>query len=249
MRPWPWSSRSAWGRRAAASIRSGTLMADEGVQGRQRQLSPRRTGRRRPRSTRRRCRATPNYDATPTSSSATATTTCTSRPARARPTNDAYIQKAIDNYQKAADKDTDPADARSWRSQYLVAAYGPDKLNDPAQGRADRPGDDRPSSRTSRPTTSALSKLYEDGGRYDEAEQALQQGARRQAERPDPSTRRSSGYYNRQGDFHKTIDSAREGRRARAEQPRGLPPRRDVLLGEGPQGLPPLRRRQEGLHR
>src|ERR1044072_9859928 len=44
-------------------------------------------------------------------------------------TNDAYIQKAIDNYRKAADKNTDKAWKKS-SLEDLAAAYGSDKLND-----------------------------------------------------------------------------------------------------------------------
>src|SRR5260221_863156 len=47
-------------------------------------------------------------------------------------TNNAYIQKAITNYRNAADKNTD----RAWKKsalEYLAAAYGSDKLNDPVK--------------------------------------------------------------------------------------------------------------------
>src|SRR5436305_14739781 len=44
-------------------------------------------------------------------------------------TNDSYIQKAIDNYRKAADKNSDKAWKKS-SLEYLAAAYGSDKLND-----------------------------------------------------------------------------------------------------------------------
>src|SRR5216683_2390526 len=50
------------------------------------------------------------------------------------PTNDAYIQKAIANYRKAADKNIDPAWKKS-ALQYLSAAYASDKLNDPAKAK------------------------------------------------------------------------------------------------------------------
>src|SRR4051812_43841986 len=44
--------------------------------------------------------------------------------------NDAYIQKAIDNYTIAAERDPKP-EMRKLALQYLVNAYGPDKLNAP----------------------------------------------------------------------------------------------------------------------
>ena len=52
--------------------------------------------------------------------------------------NDAMLTKAVDNYQKAAEKlaaSPDPADKKLGKLslEYLVASYGPDKLNDPAK--------------------------------------------------------------------------------------------------------------------
>src|SRR3954447_4075560 len=46
--------------------------------------------------------------------------------------NDSYIQKAIEHYKIAAEKDPVPA-TRKLALQYLVAAYGPEKLSDPSQ--------------------------------------------------------------------------------------------------------------------
>ena len=56
------------------------------------------------------------------------------KPTRAgEPENDAYIQKAIENYRKAAETDPAAEHARSWRCSTSVAAYGPEKLNNPAK--------------------------------------------------------------------------------------------------------------------
>ena len=46
------------------------------------------------------------------------------------PENDALIQKAIENYEKSAEQDPKP-EMRKLALQYLVAAYGPEKLNAP----------------------------------------------------------------------------------------------------------------------
>ena len=181
----------------------------------------------------------------PISSWATATTSSTSRPSRVTPANDAYIQKAIENYRKAADKNTDPAWKKS-ALQYLSAAYGSDKLNDPAKAEPvyqeiialepKEPGN-----------YMALAKLYEDAGRYDDAE--AQYNKAKEVKPNDPSVLAGlAGYYNRQGDFPKTIAALEAGRRARAEQSRGLPPRRRLLLGQDPRRLPPLGRREARLH-
>ena len=56
------------------------------------------------------------------------------RPTRkGEPTNDAYLEKAIANYKLAAEKITNDPKMRTLALQYLVATYGPDKLNDPTQ--------------------------------------------------------------------------------------------------------------------
>lgn len=118
--------------------------------------------------------------------------------------NDAYIQKAIDNYKKGAEKDPN-ALMRKRSLEYLVAAYGTDKLNDPSQAeplvqRIIQLEPNEPSNYFS------LSKIYEDAGRYEEAEAALLKG--RDAKPNDPAVFATvSGYYNRQGDFPKTMEA------------------------------------------
>ena len=49
--------------------------------------------------------------------------------------NDALLTKAIENYKLAADKETDPK-MKKLALDYLVSAYGPDKLNDPTEAEA-----------------------------------------------------------------------------------------------------------------
>ena len=46
--------------------------------------------------------------------------------------NDALLTKAIENYKLAAEKETDPK-MKKLSLDYLVAAYGPDKLDDPTR--------------------------------------------------------------------------------------------------------------------
>src|SRR5437773_2132589 len=88
--------------------------------------------------------------------------------------NDALLTKAVDNYQKAAEKlsaSDKPEDKKLGKLslEYLVAAYGPDKLNDPAKAEPVvqkmiqmEPGE---------PTNYfQLAKIYEDAGAYEEAE-------------------------------------------------------------------------------
>jgi tetratricopeptide (TPR) repeat protein len=127
------------------------------------------------------------------------------KPARkGEPENDAYMTKAIENYTKAAEVAKNPLIKRR-ALEYLVAAYGSDKLNDPSQAEPVvlkmiqmDPGDPG--------AYFALSKIYEDAGRYEEAEQALTKA--REAKPNDPSVYNTLGqYYNRQGEFEKTIEA------------------------------------------
>ena len=62
--------------------------------------------------------------------------------------------------------------------------------------------------------------MYEDAGRYDEAEQALLK-ARGQAEEPIVYTTLSA-FYNRQGDFDKTIETLKTAADLQPENPQGF---------------------------
>lgn len=121
--------------------------------------------------------------------------------------NDEYLKKAIEGYRKCADKETDPK-LKDLALKYLVAAYGPDKANDPAQAvsiieemiKID-------------PTDVAnyfvLSKMYEDAGNLEVAEQEL---LKAKEMRPNDSNTymQLAGFYNRQGDFEKTMQALQE---------------------------------------
>ncbi len=50
---------------------------------------------------------------------------------RGEPANDELLEKAIENYKLASEKITQDEKMRTLSLEYLVAAYGPDKLNDP----------------------------------------------------------------------------------------------------------------------
>jgi tetratricopeptide (TPR) repeat protein len=127
------------------------------------------------------------------------------KPSRAgEPENDSYLQKAVENYKKAADKETDPK-MKELSLQYLVSAYGPDKLNDPAQAEpiVQSMIELAPSEAGN---YFVLAKMYEDAGRYEEAEATLLK-ARDMAPKEPAVYTTLAGYYNRQGDFERTIEA------------------------------------------
>jgi tetratricopeptide (TPR) repeat protein len=132
------------------------------------------------------------------------------RPGRqGEPENDAYLHKAVENYNKAIEiiKEDEPsgAEIRKLSYEYLIAAYGPDKLNDfekavPIGERLIQMEPNEPGN------YQTLGKLYEDQGRYEEAEQYFLKGA--EVRPNDPlGYQILAGYYNRQGNFEKTMDA------------------------------------------
>jgi len=126
------------------------------------------------------------------------------------PANLALLPKAVQNYELAVEKLSDPKDVglQKLALQYLVAAYGPDKLNDPVKAEPNvqrlirlDPADPA--------NYFALAKIYEDSGVYDEAEKVLAMA--KDAKPGDPAVYMTlAGYYNRQGQFDKTIAALKE---------------------------------------
>ena len=132
--------------------------------------------------------------------------------------NDGFMTKAIEHYTIAAERSKNPLIKR--RSlEYLVAAYASDKLNDPAQAEpvvqkmiALDPTDPG--------AYFQLSQIYEQAGRYDEAEQALIKA--REAKPNDPAVYNAiAGYYNRQGDFDKTMEAFHKAAELEPNNPQG----------------------------
>ncbi len=121
--------------------------------------------------------------------------------------NDEYLKKAIENYRKSADTEKDPK-LKKLSLEYLVAAYGPDKMDDPSQAvpiieemiRLD----------PTEPTNYfVLSKMYEDAGNYEEAEKQL---LKAKEMRPNDANvyMQLAGFYNREGEFDKTMQALQE---------------------------------------
>jgi tetratricopeptide (TPR) repeat protein len=118
--------------------------------------------------------------------------------------NDGYLTKAIEYYKLASEKEQDPT-LRKRSFEFLVAAYGPDKMNDPSQ---QEPIVNRMIELDPQDATNyfALAKIREDAGDYPAAEEVLQ---RAKTARPnDPQVYlQLAGFYNRQEEFDKTIEA------------------------------------------
>jgi tetratricopeptide (TPR) repeat protein len=136
------------------------------------------------------------------------------------PENDGFLTKAVANYRLAIDtlKDVpDPKEIRKLSFEYLIAAYGTDKLNDLNQAEpiaqqliALEP--DEPSN------YQALGNLYEKAGRYDEAERYFKKAV--EVKPKDPATYKNlAGYYNRQGQFEKTMAAFEQGANVEPNNP------------------------------
>ncbi|MBM3749877.1 MAG: tetratricopeptide repeat protein [Acidimicrobiia bacterium] len=127
------------------------------------------------------------------------------------------LQKAVDNYNKAITviKDEEPSGAqiRKLSYEYLIAAYGPDKLNDftHAEPIAKKLIEMEPSEPSNYRT---MGDLYEKQGMYEEAEAYFLKSVE---VRPTDALGFSvlAGYYNRQGNFEKTMEAWEN--RAKAE--------------------------------
>ena len=141
------------------------------------------------------------------------------KPARkGEPDNDAFMTKAIENYTLAAERAKDPLIKRR-ALEYLVASYASDKLDDPAQAEPvvqkmiamdpNEPG-----------AYFQLAKIYEDAGRYDEAEATLMKA--KEARPNDPAVYNAlAGYYNRQGEFEKTMEAFQRAAELEPNNPQG----------------------------
>jgi tetratricopeptide (TPR) repeat protein len=126
-----------------------------------------------------------------------------------KPENDALINKAVENYALAVERldanDPTQAKIKGLSLQYLMAAYGPEKLNDPVKAEPViirliqlDPGEPA--------NYFQLAKLYEDAGEYEAAEKVYL--AAREAKPADSNVYlQLAGYYGRMGQFDKTIEA------------------------------------------
>jgi tetratricopeptide (TPR) repeat protein len=118
--------------------------------------------------------------------------------------NDEYLKKAIDNYRKCADMEKDPL-LRKRSLEYLVNAYGPDKLGDP--GQAVPIIEEMIKLEPTEPTNYfMLATMYENGGNYEVAEQQLLKAKEMRPSSADVYMQ-LAGFYNRLGEFEKTMQA------------------------------------------
>ena len=118
--------------------------------------------------------------------------------------NDELMTKAIDNYKKSAEIEKAP-NIRQLAMQYLVAAYGPDKLNEPEQA---EPVIQRMIEMDPKDTTNyfGLAKIYADNGDYEKAE--AQYLKAKEVKPNDPAVYlQLAGFYETQGEFEKMMDA------------------------------------------
>jgi tetratricopeptide (TPR) repeat protein len=127
------------------------------------------------------------------------------RPARkGDPDNDAYLQKAVENYRKAAE--LSPDDQYRLRAlQYMVPVHGPDKLDAPEEAerlvqRLIEMDPDDPL------YYFQLSRLYEDSGDFPRAEEQLLRAREIRPNDPDVYNQLAR-YYEARGEFDKQMEA------------------------------------------
>jgi len=121
--------------------------------------------------------------------------------------NDQFLQKAIDNYKLATEKSQDPK-IKKLALDYLVYAYGPDKLNDPTQS---EPIVQQMIQLDPNDTTNyfMLAKIYEDNGNLDQAE-AMFNKAKEVKPKDATVYQQLAGFYQRQGEFDRLIAAVQQ---------------------------------------
>ena len=118
--------------------------------------------------------------------------------------NDELLENAIDHYITSVDSEAN-VEMRKLSMQYLVAAFGPDKANLPAK--SEPVLQQMIESDPSNPDNYfVLSKLYEDSGLFEEAEEVLDRVQDLRADDPIVHMR-VAGFYDRNEEFDLTIEA------------------------------------------
>jgi tetratricopeptide (TPR) repeat protein len=139
------------------------------------------------------------------------------RPSRkGQPVNDGYLTRAIELYGQAAERAPDP-EYRKRALQYMAAAHGSDKLNDPVKA---EPIIQRLIELDPQDTANyyQMSRLYEDAENFEEAEAQLLRAREVRPDDPDVYNQLAR-FYDARGDFDKSIEALQ----ARAEKDPGSP--------------------------
>jgi tetratricopeptide (TPR) repeat protein len=143
---------------------------------------------------------------------------------KGKPANDALMTKAVENYQLAVEKldANDPVQGKikALALQFLMAAYGSDKLDDPVKAEPVvirliqlDPGEPA--------NYFQLAKLYEDAGETEAAEKVYV--AAKNAKPTDVNTYiQLAGFYNRQGNFSKAIEAFEQRADREPNNPEGF---------------------------
>jgi tetratricopeptide (TPR) repeat protein len=129
---------------------------------------------------------------------------------KGQPENDAFLDKAVQNYKIAADRllaseTEDDKNLGKLSLEYLAAVYGAEKLNDPASAepvwqRLIQLEPNEPANYF------ALARLYDEAGAYPEAEQMFLKA--RDIAPNDPAVyQQLANYYNNKGEFDKTMEA------------------------------------------
>lgn len=116
--------------------------------------------------------------------------------------NDSYLAKAVKNYEISSQRVTDPA-KKKLSLQYLAASYGSDKLNDANKA---EPIIKQMIEMDPKDTSSyfGLAKIFEDAGRFEDAERVLQQAKAAAPNSADPLNQLAN-FYSKRGEFDKAV--------------------------------------------
>jgi predicted Zn-dependent protease len=120
------------------------------------------------------------------------------------PKNQELLKKAVDNYNKAAERSPNP-EYKKRALQYLVAIHGPDKLND---ANAAEPIVARLIQMDPNDITNyfQMSKLYEDASEFEKAEAQILKAREVKPDDPDVYAQ-LAGFYEKRGNFDKQMEA------------------------------------------
>jgi tetratricopeptide (TPR) repeat protein len=135
---------------------------------------------------------------------------------RGDPANDRYLESAIEHYRLAADRIPN-ADFQTLAMQYLVAAYGPDRANDPTN-RAMLLQEMIQLDPSNPDNYFVLAQLFEESGLFEDAEAIMLEVQNLRDDDPTVYLQ-LAGFYNRSGDFEQTIDALRQRARIEPDNP------------------------------